>query len=78
MRVAIVDPRPDHVTLEIRQRLEASEAFRTVAVVGRMEELDGLFQRGSAQEAVVFEPDFAQRLDRGFRPDPDHYRCDRT
>lgn len=65
VRVAIVDPRPDHVTLEIRQRLEASEAFRTVAVVGRMEELDGLFQRGSAQEAVVFEPDFAQRLDRG-------------
>ena len=69
VRVAIVDPRPDHVTLEIRQRLEASEAFRTVAVVGRMEELDGLFQRGSAQEAVVFEPDFAQRLDRGFRPE---------
>ena len=65
VRVAIVDPRPDHVTLEIRQRLEASEAFRTVAVVSRTEDLDRLFQRGSAQEAVVFEPDFAQRLDRG-------------
>ena len=65
VRLAIVDPRPDHVTLEIRQRLEASETFRTVAVVSRTAELDELFQRGSAQEAVVFEPDFAERLDRG-------------
>jgi ABC-2 type transport system permease protein len=65
IRVAIVDPRPDHVTLEIRNRLEASEAFTTVAVVPRTSDLDGLFQRGSAQEAVVFEPGFAERLDRG-------------
>jgi ABC-2 type transport system permease protein len=27
--------------------------------------LDGLFQRGTAQEAIVFEPQFATRLDRG-------------
>ena len=65
VRLAIVDPRPDHVTLEIRNRLEASEAFRTVAVLSRTVELEGLFQRGSAQEAVVFEPGFAERLDRG-------------
>jgi len=66
IRLAIVDPRPDHVTLEIRNRLEASEAFRTVAVVPRTGDLEGLFQRGAAQEAVVFEPGFAERLDRGF------------
>ena len=65
VRLAIVDPSPDHVTLDIRNRLEASEAFRTVAVLARTGELDGLFQRGSAHEAVVFEPDFAERLDRG-------------
>lgn len=66
IRLAIVDPRPDHVTVEIRNRLEASEAFRTVAVVARTAQLEGLFQRGAAQEAVVFEPGFAERLDRGF------------
>ena len=65
VRLAIVDPRPDHVTLEIRNRLDASEAFRTVAVVPGAAELDRLFQRGAAQEAVVFEPGFAERLDRG-------------
>ena len=66
IRLAIVDPRPDHLTLEIRNRLEASEAFRTVAVLARTAQLDALFQRGAAQEAVVFEPGFAERLDRGF------------
>jgi len=65
IRLAIVDPTPDHVTLEIRQRLEASEAFRTVAVLPRTDGLDGLFQRGSAQEAVVFETQFATRLAQG-------------
>jgi ABC-2 type transport system permease protein len=34
-------------------------------VLRTTEELDGLFQRGAAQEAVVFEPRFATRLDRG-------------
>jgi ABC-2 type transport system permease protein len=65
IRLAVVDPSPDHVTLEIRHRLEASEAFRTVAVLPTTEGLDALFQRGAAQAAVVFEPRFASRLDRG-------------
>lgn len=65
IRLAIVDPSPDHVTLEIRHRLEASEAFRTVAVLPTTDGLDGLFRRGTAQEAIVFEPRFATRLDRG-------------
>jgi drug efflux transport system permease protein len=65
IRLAVVDPAPDHVTLQIRQRLEASEAFRTVAVLPTTEALEGLFQRDAAQEAVVFEPGFATRLARG-------------
>jgi ABC-2 type transport system permease protein len=65
VRLAIVDPTPDHVTLEIRNRLEASETFRTIRVLRRSDELDQLFQKGTVQEAVVFEPGFADRLDRG-------------
>lgn len=65
IRLAIVDPAPSHVTLEIRHRLEASEAFRTVAVLPTTDRLDALFQRGEAQEALVFEPQFATRLARG-------------
>lgn len=65
VRLAIVDPTPDHVTLELRNRFEASSAFRIVAVRGTSADLERLFQRGAAQEAVVFEPRFAQRLARG-------------
>ena len=65
VRLAIVDPAPDHVTLELRHRLEASDAFRIVAVLREPSLLQSLFQRGVAQEAVVFEPRFAHRLARG-------------
>lgn len=65
VRLAIVDPTPDHVTLALRDRFEASTAFRTVAVRSDASDLEGLFQRGTAQEAVIFEPRFAQRLARG-------------
>ena len=65
VRLAIVDPAPDYVTLELRQRFEASEAFRTVAVLPDPAGLEALFQRGAAQEAVVFEPRFAQRIAQG-------------
>lgn len=65
VRLAIVDPAPDHVTLELRHRFEASSAFRIVAVRSEPSDLEALFQRGTAQEAVIFEPRFAQRLARG-------------
>ncbi len=65
IRLAVVDPAPDYVTLEIRHRLEATEAFRTVSVLQTTERLNQLFQKGEAEEAVVFEPEFASRLERG-------------
>jgi len=65
VRLAIVDPDPDEMTLALRARFEAADVFRTVAVVPRVDRLDALFQRGAAQGAVVFEPRFAERLGRG-------------
>jgi ABC-2 type transport system permease protein len=65
IRLAVVDPSPDHVTREIRQRLDASEAFRVVSVTPTIRRLETLLQSGAAHQAVVFEPDFAGRLARG-------------
>lgn len=65
VRVAIVDPAPDHVTLELRSRLEGTGRFRIVAVLERTDGLDALFQRSAIQQAFVFEPAFAERLGRG-------------
>jgi ABC-2 type transport system permease protein len=65
VRLAIVDPAPDHATLAIRGRFDGSEVFHVVAVLREASDLEPLFQRGSAQEAVVFEPAFADHLARG-------------
>ena len=51
VRLAIVDPAPDYVTLALRGRFGATDTFRIVAVVHSPAEVDRLFQRGDAQEA---------------------------
>ena len=70
VRLAIVDPAPDRATIELRNRFASSGVFRTVAVVSRTSELDPLFETGAAQQAVVFEPGFANDLGSG---DPAHF-----
>jgi len=65
VRLAVVDAAPDAATLALRSRFAATEAFQIVATLPRTADLDSLFQRGAAQEAVVFEPGFADRLGRG-------------
>jgi ABC-2 type transport system permease protein len=65
VRLAIVDPAPDHATLALRNRFGATDNFRLTAVVPRVDALEELFQRGTAQQAVVFAPGFADRIARG-------------
>ena len=65
VRLAIVDPSPDPVTLAIRSRFGGARVFETVAVVPRIEMLEDLFRLGAAQGAIVFEAGFAERLARG-------------
>jgi len=65
VRLAIVDPAPDRATIELRNRFASSGVFRTVAVVSRTSDLDPLFETGAAQQAVVFEPGFANDLGSG-------------
>ena len=65
VRLAIVDPTPDPVTLALRARFGAARVFETVAVARRAEPLEELFKRGTAQVAVVFDAGFADRLARG-------------
>ena len=65
VRLAIVDPAPNHVTLALRNRFAAAGVFRIVAVVPRAEDLDPLFQTGAAQQGIVFGQDFAADVGRG-------------
>src|SRR5262245_9400939 len=65
VRLAVIDPAPDAVTLALRSRFDAAGMFQTVAVVPRLDGLDSLFRRGLAQGAVAFESGFSERLGRG-------------
>jgi ABC-2 type transport system permease protein len=65
IRLAIVDPAPDHITLALRNRFTATRLFKAIAVVQSQRELEPLFQSGAIHEAVVFETGFADRLARG-------------
>jgi ABC-2 type transport system permease protein len=65
VRLAVVDPVPDHATLELRSRFAATDVFDVVQVVPSTVALSALFQRGAAGQALVFEPQFARELARG-------------
>ena len=66
IRLAIVDPAPDNETMALRQRFSASaETFDVVAVLPEADSLESLFQRGTAQAAIVFEAGFARDLGQG-------------
>jgi ABC-2 type transport system permease protein len=65
VRLAIVDPTPDSETLRLRARLTAANVFNAVVVLSETSRLDRLFQTGAAQAAIVFEPNFGERLGRG-------------
>ena len=65
VRLAVVDPAPSNTTLALRNRFAAAGVFRIVASVPRTEDLEPLFQNGTAQQAIVFDHDFTEDLGRG-------------
>jgi ABC-2 type transport system permease protein len=62
VRVAIVDPSPDYLTAEIRNRLAGGGVFEVAATLPNTEGLERLFETGEAQAAIVFHPTEAQVL----------------
>ena len=60
--LVIVDPEPDAATLALRHRLAASGLFRIVGVERSTARIDRYFARGTADQAVVFERGFGDRL----------------
>ena len=65
VRLAIVDPAPSNTTLALRNRFAAAGVFRIVAIVPRTADLEPMFQTGAAQQAIVFDHNFAEDLGRG-------------
>ena len=65
LRVAVVDPTPDAVTLRLRSRVAATSRFRLVNVSPSTKGLEGLFERRVADVAIVLPASFAEAVARG-------------
>lgn len=62
IRLAVVDPTPDVRTLALQHRFDASPTYRIVSVDRSSAGLAALFERGAADQALLFEPGFAEDL----------------
>jgi drug efflux transport system permease protein len=65
LRIAVVDPTPDVLTLRLRSRLAATTRFHVVNVSPTTNVIEGLFQRRETDIAVVLPTSFAERVGRG-------------
>ena len=65
IRIAFVDPAPDHATIALRARFAGNNRFEVVGTEPTAAAVETRFRRGQADVAVAFEPDFAHRLASG-------------
>jgi len=63
--IVIVDPTPDLATLELRDRVAASDRFRVVRVAPSTSQLDAQFRASMVRQALVLPRDVARRIGRG-------------
>jgi ABC-2 type transport system permease protein len=63
--IAIVDPTPDVATLELRERVAASDRFHVTAVLPTTARLEREFRRGAVRQALVLPDEVERRLGRG-------------
>jgi len=68
VHVSVVDPSHDQVTTAIQQRLFASGYFLQGEVLYSQGEIEESFRKGRNKMVVVFEDNFAQKLERGEIP----------
>ena len=68
-RIAILDHSNDNVTREIKNKIFSSGYFRLEANLRNENEIDPIFKKGDVKQVLIFEKDFAQRLEREGKAD---------
>lgn len=63
--IAIVDPTPDVATLELRERIAASDRFDIAWVTTSTQGLDARFRDGSVRQALLLPTEVERRIGRG-------------
>jgi len=66
-KIAILDYSKDHQTRQITNKLISSEYFILARNLNSYDEIEAVFKQGEIQEVVVFENNFAEKLQRDNR-----------
>ena len=64
-QIAVYDQSKDEVTREITDKLVSSEYFILSKIIRNPAEIEETFQEGEIKEIIVFEPNFAKKLENG-------------
>jgi len=67
-KLAVLDRSHDRVTREIISRIDASNYFTVEGEIWHESEIGALFREGEIDEVMIFEADFARKLQRGEQP----------
>ncbi len=63
-RIAIFDPSKDEITRKISDKVLSSGYFRLDRNLTSVSEIDAVFREGNVKLALVYEPGFAEKLDK--------------
>ncbi|MEZ5196337.1 MAG: ABC transporter permease [Bacteroidales bacterium] len=64
IKIAIFDQSKDDVTLHLSNKLISSGYFKLEKNLDRITNIEEIFREGNVKEVIVFEPDFAKKLER--------------
>ncbi len=64
VKIAILDQSKDNVTIEISNKIISSGYFILEKNLNSVKEIENIFKKGDVREVVIFEPDFAKKLEK--------------
>jgi ABC-2 type transport system permease protein len=64
IKIAIYDPAKDAVTMEISSKIISSGYFILDENLSNINNIEDIFKQGNVKQVIVFEADFAQKLER--------------
>ncbi len=68
IKIAVFDKSKDEVTTEITNKIISSGYFVLSQNVSSDNEIDKIFKKGNIKEVLIFEANFAQKLEKGLSP----------
>ncbi|WP_372635236.1 ABC transporter permease [Fodinibius sp.] len=67
-RLMVLDSSRDEVTRQLITKIDASNYFSVAGEMQDINRVEAIFQQGEIDEVIVFEHDFARKLERGEQP----------